>query len=221
MEVLLRTESDLSTRRNALVLLFLANQEKAFSFIQHAVSEQFEEMGDLVQLVILDQLRRQSRTDVSLRSKLLKIIAIFSKSNSQSVQLECANTLVSVSSAQRTLFNPAALKMAAGIYIQLLQAQQDNNVRINILDKLLYLHAKTKVSLQNSLVELTQVLKCQSWEIRSKTLGNSRFPFLSQTCSRTSSTRPMCTRSSPSSSTRCGSSTAASSPTTSSTRTRS
>lgn len=58
VEKLLASETDLSTRRNAFLLLFNANQQKALDYINdRIVNQQTEEMGDIMQLVILELLR--------------------------------------------------------------------------------------------------------------------------------------------------------------------
>ena len=58
VEKLLMGESDLSTRRNAFLLLFNANQQKALDYInEKIINEQTEEMGDIMQLVVLELLR--------------------------------------------------------------------------------------------------------------------------------------------------------------------
>ena len=58
VEKLLMGETDLSTRRNAFLLLFNANQQKALDYInEKIINEQTEEMGDIMQLVVLELLR--------------------------------------------------------------------------------------------------------------------------------------------------------------------
>ena len=58
IEKLLQTENDLSTKRNAFLLLFNANQQKAMDYInKNIINEQAEEMGDIMQLVVLELLR--------------------------------------------------------------------------------------------------------------------------------------------------------------------
>jgi coatomer subunit beta len=62
IEKLCTTESDLSTKRNAFILLFHLSQEKALNFLKMlmAASEDdpIYEMGDIFQLAILEMLRR-------------------------------------------------------------------------------------------------------------------------------------------------------------------
>ena len=58
IEELLATENDLSTKRNAFLLLFNANQPKAMEYInRNIISESAEDIGDIIQLVVLELLR--------------------------------------------------------------------------------------------------------------------------------------------------------------------
>lgn len=58
METLLQKESDLSTKRNAFLLLFTANQEKALNYIQSQLSDFSDDMGDVMQLIILELMKK-------------------------------------------------------------------------------------------------------------------------------------------------------------------
>ena len=63
IEELLQTENDLSTKRNAFLLLFNANQQKAMDFInKNIISENAEDIGDIIQLVVLELLRCDYKT---------------------------------------------------------------------------------------------------------------------------------------------------------------
>lgn len=58
MEKILQTETDISTKRNAFLLLFHTNQQKAMQFLNAQItSDQAEEMGDILQLAILELFR--------------------------------------------------------------------------------------------------------------------------------------------------------------------
>jgi coatomer subunit beta len=63
---LLDSENDLSTKRNAFLLLFHVNEEQAYKYINDKIqNEQAEEFGDLMQLVILELLRKTCKYDPS------------------------------------------------------------------------------------------------------------------------------------------------------------
>ena len=71
----LSTETDLSTKRNAFLLLFHADQKQALEYLnQQIVNDQAEEMGDIVQLAVLELFRKTCKYDPSQKSKLMKAI---------------------------------------------------------------------------------------------------------------------------------------------------
>ncbi len=54
MTKLLSSETDLSTKRNAFLLLFHANQAKAMEYLQEQVTnDTAEDVGDILQLAVL------------------------------------------------------------------------------------------------------------------------------------------------------------------------
>lgn len=62
IEQLLKTETDLSTKRNAFILLNKSNPEKAMEYLQHQInSEALEDIGDILQLAILKVLKQKAR----------------------------------------------------------------------------------------------------------------------------------------------------------------
>ena len=61
IEKLLKNETDISTKRNAFLLLFNANQQKALAYInENIINDSSDETGDIIQLVILELLRWES-----------------------------------------------------------------------------------------------------------------------------------------------------------------
>ncbi len=109
METLLTTEQDLSTKRNAFLLLFHANQNKALQYLDESIVN--TSVGDIMQIAILELFRKVCKADPTQKPKLLKAIFNFTKSKSPSVLLECANTLVAVSPSA------TSLRVAVGIYM--------------------------------------------------------------------------------------------------------
>ena len=58
MEKILQNETDISTKRNAFLLLFHSNQTKALEYLNNIIqNEQAEEMGDIMQLAVLELFR--------------------------------------------------------------------------------------------------------------------------------------------------------------------
>jgi len=165
IEELLQTENDLSTKRNAFLLLFNANQQKAMDYInKNIINENADDIGDIIQLVVLELLRKTCKFDPSQKSKLMKAIFYFSNSKCSSVLFECANTLTQISTA------PTAVKLAVNIYVQLISGNSDNNVKLIVLDKLHHIRQINSKLLEEQLVDLTKVLQNQDIDIRKKTL---------------------------------------------------
>jgi coatomer subunit beta len=52
------------------------------------------EMGDIFQLMVIEMLRKLIKSDPSMKSSLLPVIFMMSKSKSSSVLYECASTIV-------------------------------------------------------------------------------------------------------------------------------
>lgn len=98
IEKMCTTETDLSTKRNAFILLFNMDQPKALVFIQQLMAanedDPIYEMGDIFQLAILEMLRKLCLVDPSHKSRLMSAIFTLSNSKSSSVLFECANTIV-------------------------------------------------------------------------------------------------------------------------------
>ncbi|CAD8125535.1 unnamed protein product [Paramecium sonneborni] len=218
MEKLLLNETDLSTKRNAFLLLFHANQQKALDYLSINYSDDSNQFGDILQLSILELFRKVCKKDPQQKPKLLKSIYQFSKSKSASVQYECANTLFAVSPSlaslkiavqiyikvckkdpqqkpkllksiyqfsksksasvqyecANTLFavspSLASLKIAVQIYMQLINTQTDNNIKLVILDRLEAVNQLNPRVLEDRTQDLSQLLNQQSIDIRRKVL---------------------------------------------------
>ncbi|CAD8103287.1 unnamed protein product [Paramecium primaurelia] len=164
MEKLLLNETDLSTKRNAFLLLFHANQQKALDYLSINYSDDSNQFGDILQLSILELFRKVCKKDPQQKPKLLKSIYQFSKSKSASVQYECANTLFAVSPSL------ASLKIAVQIYMSLINTQTDNNIKLVILDRLEAVNQLNPRVLEDRTQDLSQLLNQQSIDIRRKVL---------------------------------------------------
>jgi coatomer subunit beta len=149
MEKMLVSETDLSTKRNAFLLLFHANQSKALEYLTNALSSDDQDMGDIMQLAILELFRKVCKLDPSQKPKLLKSIFHFTKSKSPSVLFETANTLAAVSPT------PTSLRLAVGIYMQLLSTQTDNNVKLVVLERIEHLSERV---LEDKVIDLASLL---------------------------------------------------------------
>lgn len=131
VEELLQTETDLSTKRNAFILLNKSNPKKAMEYLHSQISnEAVEEIGDILQLAILKVLKQKAREDPNQRAKFLKIINDFSVKASESVLLECSLTSLAISNSVLSIKNSLAS------YVSILSKTNELNVKKIILDKL-------------------------------------------------------------------------------------
>ncbi|KAJ0817009.1 putative clathrin/coatomer adaptor, adaptin-like, coatomer beta subunit, armadillo-like helical [Helianthus annuus] len=127
IEKVLSTEADQSAKRNAFLMLFTCAQDRAVNYLLTHV-DRVSEWGELLQMVVLELIRKVCRANKGEKGKYIKIIISLLSVPSAAVIYECAGTLVSLSSA------PTAIKAAANTYCQLLLSQSDNNVKLIVLD---------------------------------------------------------------------------------------
>lgn len=168
LEALLQNETDTSTKRNAFLLLFHCSQERAFEYLSNILKndDPLIELSDLMQLLIVELVRKNCLADPGEKSKYLGIIYTFTESRSPAVLLECAHSLTALSKA------PSAIKAAVQCYMKLLAGQNENNVILSILYRLEELiKAKRKQELEDNLMDLLTTLSSSSVEIRKKTFS--------------------------------------------------
>eukprot|EP00976_Prorocentrum_cordatum_P000368 7297-Prorocentrum_minimum.AAC.5 len=163
IEKLLQTESDLSTRRNAFLLLYTCAQDRAVEVLLNNL-DQVGNWGDILQMVVLELVRKVCRTTPEQKGKYMKIILQLLQTNNTAVVYECAGALVSLSSA------PTAIRAASNCYCQLLQSQSDNNVKLIVLDRLLELKNNHREVLQDMVMDVVRALASPNMDIRRKTL---------------------------------------------------
>merc|ERR1719265_3130381 len=87
-------------------------------------------MGDILQLTVLELVRKVCRTNPMHKGRLLRVIFNVAQSSSMAVSYDCASSLVSLSSL------PMAIIQATQAYVTLLTEQSDNNVKLIVLDRL-------------------------------------------------------------------------------------
>ena len=80
--------------------------------------------------------------------------AIFTLSNSKSssVLFECANTITQLTTA------PTAIKIAIQSYLNLLQEQNDNNVKMIVLNKIVELKGKYAKLLEDYITDILNII---------------------------------------------------------------
>ncbi|KAJ4800220.1 Coatomer subunit beta [Rhynchospora pubera] len=164
VEKAVETEADASARRNAFVMLCNCAQDRAVAFLlSHA--DQVSGWSGLLQMAVLDLIRKVCRTNPALKGRYMNIIIALLSSPNSEVVYECAGTLVSLSSA------PTAVRAAANTYCQLLASQSDNNVRLIVLDRLDELRVAHRAVLVEVVMDVVRVLSTPDLDIRRKVIS--------------------------------------------------
>ncbi|XVE97268.1 hypothetical protein REPUB_Repub03eG0005600 [Reevesia pubescens] len=163
IEKVLSTEQDPSAKRNAFLMLFTCAQDRAVNYLLTHV-DRVSEWGELLQMVVLELIRKVCRTNRGEKGKYIKIIISLLNAPSTAVIYECASTLVSLSSA------PTAIRAAANTYCQLLLSQSDNNVKLIVLDRLNELKSSHRDIMVDLIMDVLRALSSPNLDIRKKTL---------------------------------------------------
>lgn len=163
IEELLKKETDLSTKRNAFILLNKSNPAKAMQYLDAQIKGQaVEEIGDILQLAILKILKTKCKEDPSQKAKLLKIVNDFQEKATESVLLECALTGTAISNSASTI------KASLGAYVNILSKTSEINIKKIILDKL-EIVCKNSNYLEDDMVEdLLKGLSTPGVEVKAK-----------------------------------------------------
>lgn len=161
----LNTEGDAACKRNAFIMLFNCDQDKAIEYLSSVIG-QVNTFGDILQIIVIELIRKvcKSTASGSDRAKYLKCLFELLKAPSPAVQFEAAGALVGLTSA------PTAVRAAAATFIQLLCNEADNNVKIIVTDKLDAIRQKHKKTLQPLLMDILRALSTPNMDIRKKTL---------------------------------------------------
>ncbi|CAN1220311.1 Coatomer subunit beta-1 [Linum perenne] len=163
IEKALSTEHDPSAKRNAFLMLFTCDQDRAINYLFSQI-DKVPEWGEQLQMVVLELIRKVCRTNKGGKGKFIKIIMSLLESPSSAVVYDSAGTLVSLSSAR------TVIKAAASTYGQLLLSQSDNNVKLIILDRLLELKSSHKEIMVDMVMDVLRALSSPNLDIRRKTL---------------------------------------------------
>ncbi len=163
VEKLLNTEQDVTTRRNAFQMLCNNSQERAVTYLFNNV-ERLVDWGDILQLGVLELIRKVCRSQPEAKGRYIKIILALLQSRSTAVVYDCATTLVSLSSA------PTAVRAAAQCFCQLLVNQSDNNVKLIVLDRLAELKERHRDVMAELLMDMLRALSAPNLDVRRKVL---------------------------------------------------
>ena len=163
IEKVLSTEQDQSAKRNAFLMLFTCAQDRAINYLLTHV-DRVSEWGELLQMVVLELIRKVCRTNQNEKGKYITIIISLLNAPSTAVIYECAGTLISLSSA------PTAIRAAANTYCQLLLSQSDNNVKLIVLHQLNELKSSHRDIMVEMIMDVLRALSSPNLDIRRNTL---------------------------------------------------
>ncbi|XP_012834462.1 PREDICTED: coatomer subunit beta-1-like [Erythranthe guttata] len=168
IEKFLSTEQDASAKRNAFLMLFNCAQDRAVNYLLTNV-DRVSDWGELLQMVVLELIRKVCRTNKAEKGKYIKIIISLLNAPSAAVVYARPGTLVSLSSA------PTAIRAAANTYchdimvtmiMDVLRALSSPNldIRRKTLDMILELITPRNVN-EVVLTLKKEVMKTQSGEL--------------------------------------------------------
>jgi coatomer subunit beta len=164
VDKLLRSEQDMSTRRNAFKMLSASDPDRACAYLFDNV-ERVADWGDVLQVAVLELIRKVVRENPESKGRYIKIILALLHSRSAAVTYECATTLVSLSSA------PTAVRAAAACFCKLLVKQSDNNVKLIVLDRLAELKRKHRDIMSEVLMDMLRALSSPNLDVKEKVLA--------------------------------------------------
>jgi len=163
MNTFLAAESDMSAKRNALLMLFRSDEELAVQWLSDNL-ERVSALADILQMVILDIIRKSCRSFPHLKGRFLRTLIELLQSGTPGVAYEAAGALLALSSAG------SAVKAAAACYCQLLVQQSDNNVKLILLDRLAEVKKRHPSVMQSLVMDMLQALASPNLDIRRKCL---------------------------------------------------
>eukprot|EP01034_Spumella_vulgaris_P028004 gene28004-34795_t len=164
MEKFIASETDMSARRNAFLMLFNEAESIAIDFLSDHLDD-IPTFGDGFALLVLELSRKVCRRDPAQKSRFVRCLFQLLGSESQSVSYEAAWTLVSLSTA------PTAVRATAQTYAKLLNTSSDNNVKLIVLDRLADLKKHHSKVVQEIIMDILRALSSPNIDICKKTLA--------------------------------------------------
>lgn len=163
MQDFINNETDVAARRNAFLMMFNEAEDLAIQYLARNI-DLVPTFGDGFALLVLELTRRVCRRDPTQKSRFVRVLFQMLSSSSPAVSYEAAWTLVSLSSA------PTAVRAAAVTYTTLLNGQNDNNVKLIVLERLEDLKKKHSKILQELLMDILRALSSPNPDICRKVL---------------------------------------------------
>ncbi|KAI8057845.1 adaptin N terminal region-domain-containing protein [Syncephalis plumigaleata] len=157
MQTFLVAEADVNCKRNAFIMLCNCAPELAVDYLKQ-VYGQVASYDELMQLAIIEFIRKDSRNNLAERSRYIRCVVDLLNAKSHAVNM------------MQQIHSPAAIKAAAGCYIELAVKEADNNVKLIVLDRFRELHVKYEHVLDDSVMDVLRVLHTPDIDVRRKTL---------------------------------------------------
>jgi len=164
IENFIKSEADMSARRNAFLMLFNGADQLAIEFLTEQ-ADNISKYGDSFALIALELSRKTCRRDPSQKARFLKCLFQLLQSSSNAVAYEAAWTLISLSTA------PTAVRNAAQTFTKLLLHSSDNNIKLIVLDRLIELKTHHNKVVQEIIMDILRALATPNIDICKKTLG--------------------------------------------------
>ena len=164
IEQLLLVEGDLSTKRIAFIMLLNCDIDRAINYAI-SVEEQVTSLGDVFQLALLELVRKVAKVRPGHKARLMKLVFYLSNASSPGVMFECAQILSNLTSS------PSAAQMAAVSYVNLINTQPDNNVKLIVLDHLAQMAETDKHVVESLVMDLCRGLSCPALGVRRRIIA--------------------------------------------------
>eukprot|EP00577_Skeletonema_sp_RCC1716_P003530 CAMPEP_0113429406 /NCGR_PEP_ID=MMETSP0013_2-20120614/32425_1 /TAXON_ID=2843 ORGANISM="Skeletonema costatum, Strain 1716" /NCGR_SAMPLE_ID=MMETSP0013_2 /ASSEMBLY_ACC=CAM_ASM_000158 /LENGTH=973 /DNA_ID=CAMNT_0000318111 /DNA_START=39 /DNA_END=2960 /DNA_ORIENTATION=+ /assembly_acc=CAM_ASM_000158 len=163
MDAFISAETDIGARRNAFLMLYNESEELAIQFLAKNLDDVVK-FGDGFALLVLDLTRKACRRDPNQKSRFVRVLFQMLSAESPAVSYEAAWTLISLSNS------PTAIRAAAVTYTSLLNSQNDNNVKMIVLERLEKLKGKHSKILQELLPDIMRGLSSPNPDVCEKVL---------------------------------------------------
>ncbi|WFC98855.1 coatomer subunit beta [Malassezia yamatoensis] len=164
IEEFLESESDTTCKRNAFMMLVNTDPERAVKYLSR-IAPQISTMEELMQLAVIQLVRRVAKQDNPDRAEYVEIISELLASPSLAVKYEAAITLAGLAQ------NVQAVRAVASALIDLTVEESDNNVKLIVLDRLDALRERHDHVLDPLVIDLLRVLSSTDMDVRRKVLA--------------------------------------------------
>nr|ODN92299.1 coatomer beta subunit [Cryptococcus depauperatus CBS 7855] len=164
LNAFLIAESDSTCKRNAFVTLCNISQPTAVQYVLDNF-DQIESMDELMQMAIIELVRKEAKTEGGYRAKWIRVIFELLGSSSHAVKYEAATSLTTLTQ------NPAAVKAAGVALAELIVKEADNNVKLIVLDRFNTLRSKHEHVLDGMVMDILKVLNSPDMEVKKRAIG--------------------------------------------------